>query len=440
MIVEFLGVTPALRLEIISVSGTELLVKFPDNADPVCVDATGLFRVTLLERVTLAAIGTATGGNFTYLGNQPLVTNVLPRFIQTGGSGNWVDPSAITIYGRDFASEVYVDIGTGDGHRQRLDSSSVTVVSPEQINLINLPTPNDFNLQWQTTSCITQLGEEGIRLVPTAIDVTVTNFPSDGPDECNDTLLGALVYEPEDTTCALAATLVAVLDPVLFPDADAPNCTQAQMDVQNPGLTSASILISSVSLDDRFFLDAGFSQFVNPGVTLAAGQTWSRTVLFCPDVADGTTHNGTATISYSDSLFPTQRTLTVGLRGTELQARRIAVADATGGGTPLATGDTVAWPLTNVPAPVLRNLTITNGGEVGLAISGVTLSGVDAARYTIGPSPVSPVAPGASTTLGVTLTPAPGVADLDIAADLTITSDADDFPSFVIHLHGEYQP
>ena len=51
------------------------------------------------------------------------------------------------------------------------------VISPEHIHINQIPAPNDFGLVFNTGSCTTDTGLQGIRNEPTPVDVTVRNLP-----------------------------------------------------------------------------------------------------------------------------------------------------------------------------------------------------------------------------------------------------------------------
>ncbi|MDH3813582.1 MAG: IPT/TIG domain-containing protein, partial [Acidobacteriota bacterium] len=95
------------QMEVVSVSGTELVVKIPDDLGTQCGSTSGSFRVVLLE----SGLETQ-GGNFTIAGNTPTVLSVSPIILQEDGSipSNLV-PDAITIIGQLFSGEVLVSVG-----------------------------------------------------------------------------------------------------------------------------------------------------------------------------------------------------------------------------------------------------------------------------------------------------------------------------------------
>ncbi len=64
-------------MELVSVTGTELVVRIPDDLATSCAGAAGAFEVVLLE-----SGNSATGGNFNILGNSPTVLSVSPIILQ----------------------------------------------------------------------------------------------------------------------------------------------------------------------------------------------------------------------------------------------------------------------------------------------------------------------------------------------------------------------
>ena len=178
-------------MELTSVSGTELVVKIPDDLATQCGGTGGSFKVVLLESGL-----DANGGNFTILGNTPMVLSVNPIILQEDGAipSNLV-PNDISIIGQGFSEEVLVSVG---GYVA--PSVDVDRVSDSTIDVQNLPGPGDLGIVFDTSSCTTVGGSPGQRLASTPVNVTVTNFPGN----CPDTLAGAIVVEPFDSTCVEA--------------------------------------------------------------------------------------------------------------------------------------------------------------------------------------------------------------------------------------------
>jgi hypothetical protein len=179
----------ARRLETIAVSGTEIVVLFAEE-EPSCGGASGSFTVTLLD-----SNQTVSGGTF-LLNDSPTVFSVAPAVVNelVGGGTN---PSEVTIRGRNFSSDVLITFGGNP-----VPQSSIQVVDSETIIVSPIPTPTEMGLTWATGPCTTAADELGTRSVATAVNITVTNLPSN----CTSAGSGTLVYEPYDTTCVATAT------------------------------------------------------------------------------------------------------------------------------------------------------------------------------------------------------------------------------------------
>jgi hypothetical protein len=182
-------------MEVVSVSGTELVVRIPDDLGTECQGSTDAFKVVLLES------GLETdGGNFTIIGNSPTVLSVSPIILQEDAVGD-LDPDDITITGQDFADEVLVEVGT-----YVIPSSQVTVNSATSIDVDNLPNAGTLGITFVTTPCTLALGRPGEQSSATPLAVSVTNFPG----ACKDTLQGAIVVEPFDSACTALPPVMAV--------------------------------------------------------------------------------------------------------------------------------------------------------------------------------------------------------------------------------------
>ncbi len=105
------------QMQVISVSGTEIVVRIPDDLGVLCSATSGSFKVVLLESGL-----EADGGNFTIRGNSPTVLGVTPIIIPEADLGT---PTAdIVINGQFFAPDVLVKVGN-----YIAPSSDVTVQS-----------------------------------------------------------------------------------------------------------------------------------------------------------------------------------------------------------------------------------------------------------------------------------------------------------------------
>jgi hypothetical protein len=86
------------------------------------------------------------------------------------------------------------------------------------------------------------------------------------------------------------------------------------------------------------------------------------------------------------------------------------------------------------PGPVARTVTISNvGATQNLNVTGITVSGADAARYSVTPPLPAPVAPGANAVVEVVLTPP--AAGGSLVATLNIASNDEDTPVATVGLN-----
>ncbi len=283
------------KLEVVSVSGSEVLARFPTNMDVTCGERTGSFRVSLLE-----SENEAEGGSFTLLGNNPTVVDVRTQdgdvFVgELGGE-------SATIYGVNFTNDVLVEI-----NGVSLVTSNVVPQSDTEIRILTLPSADDIGLTFQTESCITGGGQQGVRQAPTPVSVGVVNFPG----QCGNTLQGALIYEPADTTCVVAPGLS--IAPISFPPTEVPGPSAGQpISITNTG--AGTLDITLLNLTGRFFFDAGCSQ-INAGPLSIPpfGFDGSLSIYFCPDTDNGATYAGQLTITSNAPGSPT----TIGLSAQE---------------------------------------------------------------------------------------------------------------------------
>ena len=173
-----------LRLEVLSVSGTEILARIPIDTPVVCAPIAARFSVTLLESGRQAI-----GGAFTYLGNTPQIFGVDPIFVQETGGGDGVTPDDIVIKGDFFSDDLIVEI---EGFR--IQNSDIDVEDENTINVRQHPGAERLRPRLGLLSCVTDTGLTGIRRTPTPVDITVINLPGN----CSDILAGGLVYEPQE--------------------------------------------------------------------------------------------------------------------------------------------------------------------------------------------------------------------------------------------------
>jgi hypothetical protein len=188
--------------DVLSVAGTEIVARskpIPESAR-TCGDVAATLTVTNVNSNTSA---TATNP-FTYRAIHPLISSV-----QLAGGGNTVlqyvpvavPPSvavcatpwnnySVTIHGSGFQQGMTASFGGGA-------PVVATFVNANTLTLGGLPDLTSVSLN--QISCTTGAGACGGRYVPTSVSVTVAN-PNNG---CSDTLGGAIVINPCDTTCLI---------------------------------------------------------------------------------------------------------------------------------------------------------------------------------------------------------------------------------------------
>ena len=285
-------------MELISVSGTELVVKIPDDLATQCGGTGGSFRVVLLESGL-----SADGGNFTILGNNPTVLSVSPVILQeTGTSPSGLSPDEITVVGQGFSDEVLVSVGAWIA-----PSGQVDRVSETTINVTNLPGPDDLGVTFDTTLCTdTGTGQTGLRQAATPVSVTVTNFPGN----CSDTLAGAIVIEPNNQDCVVAAGIQVL--PLTFPPTESPGPSPPSDLFVTETTGGSDLTISLMSLSGRFFFNAGCTQSTVSGpIVIPAGTGLPvAQVYFCPSNNDGLAYTGNLNILSDSPSSPTTLSLT----------------------------------------------------------------------------------------------------------------------------------
>jgi len=199
--------------DVLSVAGTEIVARskpLPESAR-TCGDVTATLTVTNVNSNT-----TATATNpFTYRAIRPLITSV-----QLAGGGNTVlqyvpvavPPSVavcstpwssypVTIKGSGFQQGMIVNFGTGDVVATFVDANTLTLAQLPDLTSVGL----------NSISCTTGAGACGSRSVATQVNVTVRN-PHNG---CVDTLNGAIVINPCDTSCLITGLTTLSLGAVV---------------------------------------------------------------------------------------------------------------------------------------------------------------------------------------------------------------------------------
>jgi hypothetical protein len=380
------------ELDVQSVSGTEILVRFPTDLAVSCSDRTGTFRVRLIE-----SNQEATGGTFILRGNQPTVLDVEPTFVQADETGNYVSPSDITISGADFSDTLLVEINAFV-----MASSAVTVVDETTIEVTGIPAPNDFGLVFDTTPCLTDDGLQGLRKAPTPVNVSVVNLPGN----CRDTLAGGLIYEPGDDTCVASATIEAPAP--VFPAAQAGSCSTADLIVTNGG--AGTLEVFQMNLIGRFYFDGGATTQSAPGFQVAPLSSAAPVpIYFCPDVDGGAVYNGQVAIQNNSPTNP----FNVGLTANEafpawaVNATSFDFGDQTAGGG-------------QVSHPTPLTITNTGGGTLNWTL---TVSGADSANFWILEGATGSVPPNSVMDYTLIFNP---TAVRGFSATLTISADQPD--------------
>lgn len=389
----------SIRLDVLSVSGTELLVRIPVDAPPSCTNVTESFTVTLLESGQVT-----TGGSFTFLGSTPQIYGIDPIFVSEDGGGDLI------ITGEYFNPNLIVDI---NGYR--LLSNQIEVTPTTTILVNPVPTFDLIDGTWDTVGCIDDDGMPGVRIVPTPVDVTVTNLPG----ECTDTLTGGLVYEPNTSVCFIGLSVSPTVFDYGTVDVGSSSAPATTFTVTNNG--SVTVNLASVISDHPAFV------VMDPGFTvLAPTEQVMVDVYFAPTAADI-------------------------IGGDDTQIDGIITFNSTGAGLPplatevAVTGLANAFPIMAV-APQAINFGTTAGSQpfdisnTGTApltwsLSETDTDGVFAENPTAGV-----ITPGSSTTVTVTFTlagaPAVHTGELEITASeldaqgspVTVTLDAETPP------------
>ncbi|HVS16820.1 MAG TPA: IPT/TIG domain-containing protein [Thermoanaerobaculia bacterium] len=195
--------------QIVSVTGTEILVRTVAIDPSSCADVSGPSSVTNIETGD-----TAQGPEFTYRVEAftPRITGINPN---RGDGGELV-----TITGSNFTSTVEVLFEIGDGFNGTIQSVGATSLT------VRVPTPPPS--AFDTESCDDNAdGTAGERYIDTQADVVIT----DNLTTCSSTFRGGFTFEPVDTSCR---NDVGPVDPAEAPEAafSAQNLDAAELIVQ----------------------------------------------------------------------------------------------------------------------------------------------------------------------------------------------------------------
>lgn len=169
--------------DVVSVSGSEIVVRSPVIRVNSCADVSGPVTVTNIETgdsdSTTGGAGPALGG-FTFEVTRPVVTGISPP------SGSGAGGGTVTISGLNFTQPLRVLFGGQAG--------TVVSSSPTQI-VVQVPR---FTGAFPTQPCDANGdGTQGQRDQPISVDVQVINLET----TCTDSLQQAFRYDPTDTSC-----------------------------------------------------------------------------------------------------------------------------------------------------------------------------------------------------------------------------------------------
>jgi len=177
--VEFAGI----RATVLSVTGSEIVTRSPVALITDCNPVTGPVSVVNLNSGAGDASDSGEGPmfDFTFRPLEPIITGVGPS------SGPGVGNTTVTISGASFDEPVRVFFGNTAGSviSVSADGMTIRVTSPPFSQFEEEPCDDNGD------------GTQGMRFVPTAVDIEVTNLVTD----CVDLFGGAFTYLPADISC-----------------------------------------------------------------------------------------------------------------------------------------------------------------------------------------------------------------------------------------------
>ncbi len=184
--VDYLFGNPPMRLDVVSVAGSEIVVRMPPQP-PNCGNIVAAYRVTLVDSGL-----TKDGGQFAYIGNTPMILSVSPASVTPVDADNLPANTQFVITGQDFASQVQVSVNGIPVPDQYVIVTPPNTITLAGAGLEQVLSPNGIGLLYDTVAC-----PGGNRDVATSVPVTVTNVESG----CTDTLDPGITYQPWDTAC-----------------------------------------------------------------------------------------------------------------------------------------------------------------------------------------------------------------------------------------------
>ncbi|MFZ5788579.1 MAG: IPT/TIG domain-containing protein [Acidobacteriota bacterium] len=211
-----IAVASGIDAEVLSVAGTEIQARFPalPASARSCGDTGGTVTVTNLNSNLVAE-----GPSFTYRAIRPLITsaevdsaasNVVPEFLPPLCNTTWsshtliVRGSGFTVREGTLQSSMVVTIGN-------IGPIPTTYVNENEVRVNPPYFPDLTGITLNTTQCLVGT-DTGVRYIDTPVPLTVLNQDN----SCSDTLTGALIIRPCDTTCRLAPS-VNTISPIQGP-------------------------------------------------------------------------------------------------------------------------------------------------------------------------------------------------------------------------------
>lgn len=177
-----IAVGPSQGGGILSVTGTEIVVRAPVPFIENCMSVVGPVQVINVETGESDLSGDSNGPtipDFRFNVFSPVITGVSPS------SGPGAGGTGVTISGARFSDPLQVKFGSSAATVNSVTSGSISATTPS------------FSMFDEESCDDNGDGQQGMRFVPTSVDVEVTNFLTD----CNNVLEGGFTYIPSDTTC-----------------------------------------------------------------------------------------------------------------------------------------------------------------------------------------------------------------------------------------------
>ncbi|MEM8963732.1 MAG: IPT/TIG domain-containing protein [Acidobacteriota bacterium] len=171
--------------EIVSVTGTEIVVRTPGIIPNGCSDESGAVSVTNVETAE-----SGQGPSYTYRVFDVVVTDVSPNTFTTTADGSLVGAPNVEINLGPIGAS---GIEAGDPVSVEIDGNAalgvVAVNSGGQV-VVRARVPNFFGT-FETDTCLVG-GQDGEILLPTPTDLTITSLRT----TCTQTLTNAIIYDP----------------------------------------------------------------------------------------------------------------------------------------------------------------------------------------------------------------------------------------------------